>query len=209
MTRRPLTVTLAPLTTALVFGVAATLWYFRPERAAPWLAAMGVLTVGWGVHALLSRRVASRRGKNAGSDLDTGPEQIRQAITMAGLILLVPLALTLGTELGFLGETVRKAISTRAVGVIIGAILAVYGNAIPKMLTPVSLRRCEPSGAQRFTGWVFALAGVFYALAWLALPVVTARAVSFLIAAGGVLLVLLRLLQSVVKRRHAPPPARA
>ncbi len=95
-------------------------------------------------------------------------------------------------------------------GVILGLVLVIVGNFMPKNVEPSSEERCEPSAAQalqRFAGWTFVLAGVAYSLVWLVFPLRHASLVSTLTLAAAVLLVAARLLRAVLPRKSVRPPA--
>ncbi|MFN3790678.1 hypothetical protein [Massilia sp.] len=57
-------------------------------------------------------------------------------------------------------------------GALLGVVVVVYANAIPKALT--ARMRCASPGAdqaaRRFAGWALVLGGLGYMLAWLAAP---------------------------------------
>ncbi|BDT58306.1 hypothetical protein MasN3_18000 [Massilia varians] len=61
----------------------------------------------------------------------------------------------------------------RLAGVLLGAIVVVYANAIPKALA-ARMRCASPAAdqaARRFAGWALVLGGLGYMLAWLAAPI--------------------------------------
>ena len=73
----------------------------------------------------------------------------------------------------------------RLLGVLLGAIVVVFANAIPKALVTRSALRCDPAAdqaARRFAGWSLVFGGIGYMLASLLAPVETSS------LAGGVLL---------------------
>jgi hypothetical protein len=80
-------------------------------------------------------------------------------------------------------------LAQRLIGFMMGGIVVLYANAVPKQLTPLALLRCDPAAEQalrRFTGKALVLGGLGYSLAWLAAPIVLANAL-----AGAVLAVAL------------------
>jgi hypothetical protein len=73
----------------------------------------------------------------------------------------------------------------RLVGVLLGAVVVVFANAVPKTLTALSKLHCDPASEQamrRFVGWSLTLGGVGYLLSWLLAPLESAN------LTGGVLL---------------------
>lgn len=80
-------------------------------------------------------------------------------------------------------------LAQRLIGFMMGGIVVVYANALPKQLTPLALLRCDPATEQslrRFTGKALVLGGLGYSLAWLAAPIILANAL-----AGAVLAIAL------------------
>jgi hypothetical protein len=81
--------------------------------------------------------------------------------------------------------------------VLFGVVLIYYANAAPKMLAPLSKRRCEPAAVQsiqRFSGWTLVLAGLAYCIIWLGAPLEVATVASTLAVASGLAIVLTRCL---------------
>ncbi|QYF92100.1 hypothetical protein KY495_15140 [Massilia sp. PAMC28688] len=75
--------------------------------------------------------------------------------------------------------------SQRLMGTLLGAVVVVYANAIPKALASLASVRCTPAqeqAARRFAGWSLVLGGLAYMLASLLAPLEHASVV------GGVLL---------------------
>jgi hypothetical protein len=87
-------------------------------------------------------------------------------------------------------------------GVLLGAIVVVYANAVPKALTPLIQVRCELAEEQamrRFTGWSLVLGGVAYALAWLSAPLESANMIAATCLGLAVLLVIGRFAWTMVR----------
>lgn len=85
----------------------------------------------------------------------------------AALVLAVSAILAWLTP-AYLGADMRQRLS----GVLIGAIVVVYANAIPK--AAFARTRCAPALAQaarRFTGWALVLGGLGYIAASLLAPI--------------------------------------
>ena len=77
----------------------------------------------------------------------------------------------------------------RLTGVLLGAVVVVYANAIPKSLVALARLRCSPAGeqaARRFAGWSLVLGGLGYMAAALLAPLAWMHLVG-----GGILAVAL------------------
>ncbi len=128
---------------------------------------------------------------------------IRSSLLLAAAILAIAFSLKLAVG----ADLIEPGAQKRAVGVVMGIVLVLYSNAVPKTLEPLSVQRCEPSkkqALQRFTGWTLVIAGVGYALAWLFLPLDLARVVAMTTVAIGVFLVLARLGWTIFRRPSQP-----
>jgi hypothetical protein len=87
-------------------------------------------------------------------------------------------------------------LATRLLGVLLGAVVVIYANAVPKALSPLIRMRCDPVAEQamrRFTGWSLALGGLGYAVAWFVAPIGSANTIAVCLLGASVLLVLTRL----------------
>ena len=85
---------------------------------------------------------------------------IRRALAGAGLLLLASLAIKIGERHGLSPET-----GNRLAGMMLGALVVVYANAVPKALVPLARLTCDPAREQalrRFTGWALVLGGLGY-----------------------------------------------
>ena len=95
----------------------------------------------------------------------------------------------------------------RTTMVMIGAYLAVTGNAMPRMLPPTS---SMPGGGarvqafQRHAGWTWVLCGLGYAMAWLALPIDAAGPISMALVATAMIVTIVQLLRLRKPPPHAP-----
>jgi hypothetical protein len=171
-------------------------WYLRPHSAGAWLVVLLVL-IGMTLALVLSREPEEETARrDAGSS-------VRSGIVTAGLIL----AISLGAKLAMaLGAVHYGDIALRATMAIVGGFLAVTGNAIPKTLTPLAALHCDPAkvqAVQRLAGWIWALAGLAVAIAWLTLPINLAEAMSFLLLPSAILVTV----GQVVWLRRAKPSA--
>jgi len=81
----------------------------------------------------------------------------------AALILGISGALAWATPTHISDELAR-----RLVAAMLGAVVVIYANAIPKTLTALAQLRCSPEreqAARRFAGWSLVLGGIGYILA--------------------------------------------
>ena len=83
----------------------------------------------------------------------------------------------------------------RMLGVLMGVVVVVYANAVPKALSPLLQMRCAPAAEQamrRFTGWSLVLGGTGYAVAWAVAPLAYAWPLAVGLLGTAVLLVIIR-----------------
>ena len=180
MAAKPIWNYIPPALIALNTLLLAENWYLRPQSAGSWFVVLVVL-----IGMTLALVLASREPKEETARRDAGGS-VRRGVATAGLILAISLGAKLGVALGAVhyGDIALRA--TMAIG---GAFLAVTGNAIPKTLTPLALH-CDPAkvqAVQRLAGWMWALAGLAVAIAWLTLPINLAEAISFLLLPSAIL----------------------
>ena len=96
--------------------------------------------------------------------------------------------------------------SKRAMQVIIGVMLLVVGNLIPKTLEPLRTACGGPSKEQslkRFAGWTFVIAGIAYAIIWMVAPLDYASLISMSVVIAAILMVAIPLTRSVIRCRSA------
>jgi len=122
----------------------------------------------------------------------TSPYRLGRALAGAALIIGISAALA-WLEPAY----ISKETSHRLLGAMLGAVVVVYANAIPKLLVGRA-RRNFPSAAdqaaRRFAGWSIVLGGIAYMLAWLFAPIGSAALLGGGILAGTVILALVRCL---------------
>lgn len=115
---------------------------------------------------------------------------LTRALIVAGLFLTITAAIKLGSP-----EYIDAGLARRLVGVMMGAIVMLYANSVPKTLTPLAAMRCSPATEQsirRFTGISLVLGGLGFALAWMVAPLEAANAVAGSLLAIALLAVALR-----------------
>jgi exopolyphosphatase/pppGpp-phosphohydrolase len=116
---------------------------------------------------------------------------LSRALLIAGGVLAISAALRLLSP-----EYISAELARRLLGVLLGGLVVVYANAVPKALLPLLQLRCDPAAEQalrRRTGITLLLGGVAYALAWLLAPLATAALMSATLLGAAVLLVVARL----------------
>jgi hypothetical protein len=181
MAAKPIWNYIPPALIALNTLLFAGNWYLRPQSARSWFVVLVVL-----IGMTLALVLASREPKEEAARRDAGGS-VRRGIATAGLIL----AISLGAKLGVaLGAAHYGDFALRATMAIMGAFLAVTGNAIPKTLTPLASLQCDPAkvhAVQRLAGWIWTLAGLAVAIAWLTLPINVAEAMSYLLLPSAIL----------------------
>lgn len=91
---------------------------------------------------------------------------------------------------------ITPALAQRLFGALLGAVVVVYANAIPKALA-ASVRGCAAGtqAGRRFAGWVLVLGGLGYMLASLFAPIALARPVAGAVLGVALLLALARCLR--------------
>lgn len=194
---RPISVYAAAALLALGMVLAAWNWRLQPDRAAAWVAALvmfGVMTLAMLVASLRRRQDETVRRPVGGTT---------SAVVLGALLLVMPLSVTL---LPALGAFVSDEWSRRATMAVVGAFFVVTGNAMPKMLKPLSAMRCDPARVQAFqrlAGWTWVLTGLGFAVVWLVLPVGLAEPVSLALLFAGILTVATQLVRLLRQRQEA------
>jgi hypothetical protein len=196
MTRRSISTVVAPTLVGLTAALVVGNWYLRPDRAAAWVAALAVLA-GMAVALVIMARLA-RRSEEAGRH---AIETVRASVVFGALIMAIPLGAKAAVALGTLDRADRAMPVTMA---LVGAFLMFTGNSMPKMLTPLSALQCDPARVQAFqrlNGWTWVLAGLGFAISWLALPADVAQPVSVTFIATAILVVLTQIVRLRWMRR--------
>ena len=154
---------MAPVLTGLTIVASVWLWLRDPTFGVKAGFSMGVLAgfmpTVWLWLVLLHRR--GRLGEEA-------RQTLLSSLSLAGALLLSALGLQIVQSYGLIGS----AMPERTQGIMLGILMMIIGNALPKTLKPLR-HRCSSAreqALQRFAGWMFVLAGFGYALAWAVLP---------------------------------------
>ncbi|MEM9168992.1 MAG: hypothetical protein AAGC56_05015 [Pseudomonadota bacterium] len=107
-----------------------------------------------------------------------------EALIVAALIIAIALGMAYADGRGWVADG-----QERASGVVIGLILAVMGNFMPKK----NLNDCASSfRVVRFAGAVFLVAGVAHAAIWLFAPLEAANAMAMSVVGAALAIVLAR-----------------
>ena len=183
-------------------GLALANWNARPAAAWAWAAAIVVFVV---MVAVLRRfQLASSRSPGDAASVRS-VAAVAGAVVFGALMMIIPLALTLAHAYGLVDDP--DSGMQRTTMIMVGAYLAVTGNAMPRMLPPTS--SMPDSGArvqafQRHAGWTWVLCGLGYAMAWLALPIDAAGPISMALVATAMIVTIVQLLRLRKPRPHAP-----
>lgn len=89
-------------------------------------------------------------------------------------------------------QVVSAEIVVRLMGMLMGSVVLVSANAIPKRLVPLARLSCDPAREQalrRYGGWALALGGVGYTLAYALAPIAIASTLAVCLLAPAVLVV--------------------
>ena len=106
-------------------------------------------------------------------------QRLTGALTLAFALLSIAAGLAYARRIG----VVSPDLAVRGTMAAIGLMLAVYGNAIPKVIKVTTPRA---RAIQRFAGWAFVLAGLAYAVIWALAPMVHAAELASAAVAAAV-----------------------
>lgn len=123
---------------------------------------------------------------------------IPRALLIAGLLLGAALALRLLSP-----EYLSAEFSARLLGALLGGVVVLYANAVPKLLGPLMQVGGDAAAEQalrRFTGWSLALGGCGYVVAWLVAPLDHAALIATGLLGAATLAVVFRIAWRVVRR---------
>jgi hypothetical protein len=110
-------------------------------------------------------------------------QRITGNLALAFGLLTVAAGLTYARRMGLVGID----IPARGTMIASGMLVAIYGNAIPKVITVTSP---GARSVQRVAGWAFVLAGLAYAAIWILAPLGSAPIASMIVVAAAMLGVL-------------------
>ena len=116
-------------------------------------------------------------------------DDLRVAITIAALMLAIPLSVKLATRAGWMRS---GDFSDRSLMILLAAFIVLTGNSIPKRIPLRVTRGANAQAFYRFAGWTWVLAGLAFGLAWVLLPVPMATAATFVLMPLAIVLVAVR-----------------
>lgn len=180
---------LPPMLLGLSVVLAVANWYLDPAHVRSWATALSVL-------ACMSVALSFFRPSSSSRAWRDAADYIRNGVVFGALMLAIPLSFKLARALGGVEDA---DLSRRLTMVVFGVFFMFTGNLVPKLLTPLSAQQCDGARMQawqRFTGWTWVLAGLAYAVVWLVLPSDVAEPVSVAFLIGGVLLAMVRAVQT-------------
>ena len=186
-----------------LIGVALAIanWNARPDAAWAWTAAIAMFLVM--VAVPWRTQLAFRRSSRDAASI-RGLAWVTGAVVSGSLMMIIPLAATLAHAYGLVeGPDGGRAASM----IVLGVSLAVAGNAMPRMLPPMSSMQCDGARVQAFqrlAGWIWVLCGLGFATAWLALPADAAESVSTTLVVAAMIVTIAQLLRLRTPRQHAP-----
>ncbi len=186
----------------IAIGLALANWNAKPAAAWAWTAVI-VISVVMVVVQRLSQLASSRSSGDAASVRSLA--SVTGGVVFGGLMMIIPLAVTLARAYGVVDDPDSGI--QRTTNIMIGAYLAMTGNAMPRMLPPTS---SLPDGGarvqafQRLAGWTWALCGLGFAMAWLALPSDAQTPASFALVATAMIVTTVQILRLRKPRPHAP-----
>ena len=176
-------------------------WNARPDAAWAWAA---VIVMSLIMAAVRWRSQLAFRRSSGDAVSIRSFASVTGAVAFGALIMIVPLAMTLGHAYGVVEDPDS---GRRTTMIILGAYLAVLGNGIPRMLPPMSSLQCDGARVQAFqrlAGWTWALCGLGFVTAWLALPIDTAESVSTALVLAAMAVTIVQLVRLRKLRQHAP-----
>lgn len=118
-------------------------------------------------------------------------ETQRPVLSLTAAILSVT-AIIMVFAIGKLTGHMDDDLAKRGVAVMIGIMLVVVGNYVPKMRLFQSDKTPGAAPVDRFSGWIFVIAGLIFAAIWIFAPIERATLGSPMIGMAAFLLVLAR-----------------
>ena len=185
----------------MAIGLALANWNVKPAAAWAWAAVIVISVVMVAVQRFWQRAL-SRSPDDAASVRSVA--SVAGAVVFGALMMIIPLVLTLAHAYGLVDDPDSGMRRTNMI--MIGAYLAVIGNAMPKQFATASSTQCDGARVQafqRFAGWTWVLCGLGFAMAWLALPIDAAESVSTALVATAMIVTIVRLLRLRRPQQHA------
>ena len=185
----------------IAIGLALANWNAKPAAAWAW-AAVIVISIVMVVVQRLSQLALSR---SSGDAAVRSVDSVASAVVLGALMMIIPLALTLAHAYGLVDDPDSGI--RRSTMVMIGAYLAVTGNAMPRMLPPTSSMPCGGARVQAFqrqAGWTWVLCGLGLAIAGLVLPIDALTPISLALVGTAMIVSIVQLLRLRKPQPHAP-----
>jgi hypothetical protein len=186
-----------------IIGIVLALanWNARPSAALAWAAAIVMFAV-----MVVARHYSQLAFRRSSGDVPSvrSLASVTSAVVVGALMMIIPLAVTLAHAYGLVDDPDS---GRRMTMILFGAYFAATGNALPRMLPPVSSMQCDGARVQafqRFAGWTWALCGVGFAAAWLALPIDSAETVSTAFVAAAVIITIVQVVRLRKSQQRAP-----
>jgi len=176
---------LAPAVTFTVLALGVWMWLLKPE-----LAFLSVISAGF-LPAVWLGMAAIKRTKAGANFIRKAAQELRSGITAAGFLLGLALALTIAQVF----DVTDASMSDRINSAIIGLIMVIIGNSLPKTLESTDQQKCTYSTEQklkRFAGWTFVIAGLGYSLIWMFAPIAIAGELAMYVMGLGVALIAMK-----------------
>jgi len=187
MTRAGNALGLAVIAVALVEAMAIALFLLVPEKREYWLIAALTMPILWTGAELMKRDKTS----------------IRFTVAYAATILALAQGFAITRAMGMLAPDDESA-GLRVLGIAAGLVIVGYGNLIPKKALctdPASPGAARRQAVQRYSAWVFVLAGLANTLIWTLAPIEQAALLSMAPLAAGLSLIALRIGRARTQRR--------
>ena len=132
----------------------------------------------------------------------------RSVVAAVGLMM----AVRIGSQLAIATDLLDAEwgpIARRISGVLLGFFLAIWGNYLPKIISPWRAEEewFDWQRVHRFVGWIASLSGIALVVVWMAFPLEVANFATFCITATFFVLGVGRKFMSVAtySRRQSPP----
>ena len=193
---------IGPVLPLIAIGLALANWNARPAAALAWAAVIVISVVMVAVQRL--SQVALSRSPNDAAWV-RGVASVDGAVVLGALMMIIPLALTLAHAYGLVDDPDTGMRRTNMI--MIGAFLAVTGNAMPRMLPPTSSMPCGGARVQAFqrhAGWTWVLCGLGLAIAGLVLPIDALTPISLALVGTAMIVSIVQLLRLRKPQPHAP-----
>jgi hypothetical protein len=185
----------------IAIGLALANWNAKPAAAWAWAAVIVMSVVMVVVQRFWELALSRSPGDTA---LVRSVDSVADAVVFGALMMIIPLALTLARAYGIVDDPDSGI--RRTTMIMIGAYLAMTGNAMPRMLPPTSSMPCggaRVQAFQRLAGWTWVLCGLGFLMAGLVLPMDTAGPISMALVATAMFVTIVQLLRLRNPRPHA------